>query len=65
MVGDGKVRAGEVIDGDTSRADQVQDVSAVVSGEVDVLSEVEAFKYIKEFGGKFAVCGVNMDIEVS
>lgn len=41
MVGDGEVRAGEVVDGDTSGADQVEDVPTVMDGETDVLSDIK------------------------
>ena len=42
VVRDVEVEAGEVGYGETSRADQIQDVTTAVGGKVDVLGEVEA-----------------------
>lgn len=41
MVRDVEVGAGDVIDGDASGTDQVQGVSMVMGGEVDMLGEVK------------------------
>ena len=42
MVGDVEVEAGKVMYGETSGADQIQDVTTAVGGKVDMLSKVEA-----------------------
>lgn len=65
MVGDGKVRAGKVVDGDTSGADQVEDERMVMSGESDVLNEIEAFKHDQKFCGYSAVCGSHVHVEIN
>lgn len=40
VVGDVEVEAGELLNGETGGADEVQGVATGVGGEVDVLSEV-------------------------
>lgn len=42
MVRDVEVKAGEVRYGETSRTDQIKDVTAAVGRKVDMLGEVEA-----------------------
>lgn len=65
VVRQGEVVCRGVVDVDTSGADQVQNVSAVVGGEVDVLDEVEAVKYFHKFSGCFTDFGIDMNIEVT
>ena len=42
VIGDVEIDAGELLNGETGRADQVQGVAMIVGGEVDMLGEIEA-----------------------
>lgn len=50
---------------ETSGADQVKGVAFNMSGEVNVLSDVEAVKYGSEIGDSVASGGIDMNIEVA
>lgn len=41
MVRDGEVRAGEIIDGDARGADQVQCMTFLMGGKIDMLGDIE------------------------
>lgn len=60
MVGDGEVGVGEISDAEASGTDQVQNVSAVVGGKINMLSEVKTIEYVQEIYCTFAVWGVNV-----
>lgn len=60
-----KVLAGEVVYGETSGADEIEDVAMGVCGKVYVLGEVEAGEKVQEFSGRFGVFIVNVEIEVT
>lgn len=48
----------------SSGADQIQDVTTVVGGKVDMLSEAEAVEQFQEFSGSYAV-SVDVDVEMA
>lgn len=62
---DVEVEAAEVMYGETRGADQIQDVTTVGGGEIDVLSEVEALKQIQEVSGRFAVCVIDVNVTIT
>ncbi len=65
VVGDMDVKAGELMYGETSWADQIQDVTTGVSGEVDMLLKVKALLKFHEFSCKFTVSVVNGNIGIT
>jgi hypothetical protein len=56
----GEVSAGDIVDVEANGANQVQDVSTVVGGKVDVLCEAEAVDKVQKVHGIFTVRGVNV-----
>lgn len=54
-----------MVQGESSGADEVQNVTLVMGGKVDMLNEVEAVEYFGEFSGYCGVCGVHVDVKIS
>ena len=65
VIRDVEIEAGQMMDGETSGADQVQDVTTAVCWEVDVLREVAAVKGFLKFRGIFAGRVVNMNVKIT
>lgn len=55
-----KVEAGKVMYCKTSVANYVQDVTAAVSGDIDMLYEVERLQHFQEIDGRFTVSVINV-----
>ena len=51
-----------MVQGESSGADEVQNVTPVMGGKIDMMNEVEAVEYLGEFSG---YCGVHVDVKIS
>ena len=65
MIRYGQVWVWESVNIKSSRADQVQNVSTGVGGEIDMLYEIKTVYNVQEIRGGFGGGRVDVDIEVT
>ena len=65
VVRNGEVNARQLVDAGAGGTDKVQGVASTVGGEIYVLSDVKNGQNFQKFSCCFAVCGVNMDVNVT